>query len=106
MGNCVFKPFGKAIETIKVATPNGIIMELSPPITAMCITKKFPDMAIYHTLLTTSTKSNHYFKTKSSKQASSTNYLPLNNNDLASTSSFPYQMFKKTDTKESATPKV
>ncbi|MBA0647882.1 hypothetical protein Goklo_015690, partial [Gossypium klotzschianum] len=54
MGNCVFKPFSEAVETIKVATPNGGIMELPPPITAMCITKKFPDMAIYHTLLTTS----------------------------------------------------
>ncbi|PPS00302.1 hypothetical protein GOBAR_AA20362 [Gossypium barbadense] len=80
MGNCVFKPFDEAEETIKVATPNGGIMELSPPISAACITKQFPAMAIYrrtpHTLLSQQPLFNNN----------------NNNNDLVSTSSSPYRM--------------
>ncbi|KAB2068565.1 hypothetical protein ES319_A08G040000v1 [Gossypium barbadense] len=103
MGNCVFKPFDEAEETIKVATPNGGIMELSPPISAACITKQFPAMAIYrrtpHTLLSQQPLFNNN----------------NNNNDLVSTSSSPYRMsfdhqqrvlLKRTDTEEAATPRV
>ncbi|GMI74055.1 hypothetical protein like AT3G61920 [Hibiscus trionum] len=49
MGNCVLKSFGQVEEMVKVVTPGGGIMELSPPITAECITKEFPGQAIYRT---------------------------------------------------------
>ncbi|KAE8676879.1 putative pyruvate dehydrogenase [Hibiscus syriacus] len=49
MGNCVLKSFGEVKEMVKVVTPGGGIMELSPPITAYSITKEFPGQAIYRT---------------------------------------------------------
>ncbi|KAE8701975.1 Transcription factor [Hibiscus syriacus] len=49
MGNCVLKSFGEVKETVRVVTPGGGIMELSPPITADSITKEFPGQAIYRT---------------------------------------------------------
>ncbi|KAG4132640.1 hypothetical protein ERO13_D08G045400v2 [Gossypium hirsutum] len=120
MGNCVFKPFDEAEETIKVATPNGGIMELSPPISAACITKQFPGMAIYrrtpHTLLS----QQPLFNNEKLRAGQLYYLLPLNNNnnnnnDLVSTSSSPYRMsfdhqqrvlLKRTDTEEAATPRV
>lgn len=47
MGNCVFKGFGAMDEMVKVATSNGGIMELYPPITAECITSEFPGHGIF-----------------------------------------------------------
>lgn len=52
MGNCTFKGHDEAgpggcSAIIRVATCNGGIMELLPPVTAECITNEFPGHAIY-----------------------------------------------------------
>ncbi|KAK8630436.1 hypothetical protein V6N13_079229 [Hibiscus sabdariffa] len=47
MGNCVLKSLRQVEEMVKVVTPGGGIMELSPPISAERITKEFPGHAIY-----------------------------------------------------------
>ncbi|XP_020262458.1 uncharacterized protein LOC109838420 [Asparagus officinalis] len=52
MGNCAFKgnaetSAARRSEIIRVATHNGGVMELYPPVTAECITNGFPGHGVY-----------------------------------------------------------
>ncbi|KAK8971615.1 hypothetical protein V6N11_073246 [Hibiscus sabdariffa] len=102
MGNCVLKSLGEVEEMVKVVTPGGGIMELSPPISAERITKEFPGHAIYRTphrlshplLHHESLHAGHlyYLLPRSNSIKNNNKNLMLSTPSSSSSSSSPYRM--------------